>query len=256
MVNVSAQAQEVGKLKLDDGSRADDTGPAGEFPDLRQPRRRSALHHVNGGELVQGANTPDFPCPVISDPQGLLEGQARCAQVARPLPAPDHIERLQRDLGGPSGKPRIRRRRERTTSQHLGVIELARRKRVARRHCIGPARQLPVGQLLCDSRRGGQVGSRRSGMVFGSGPGSEQPDQGRAAEVVASILEPADQALSERSKPVVVPGRRQRVREFLVDLDAEHRLGRSRFRQQCAGVLERRDRTADGAMPQRAATRP
>ena len=125
LVQVGAEAPDIGQLQIDHRPDADGTGVVGKIAYLGEPRRGASRQHVDGAQLVQRAQLPDAHAGLPGDVAVALERGPGRGQVARPLPAADDLERFQRYLGGPAALqprcPSAAAFRQRPPGQRLGL---------------------------------------------------------------------------------------------------------------------------------------
>ncbi len=125
LVQVSAQAPDVRELQVDGGRRGNRAGLPSQLAGLGEPCGVTALDHVDRPEFVQGVDPPHRELLAVGDLGRPLEGLPRGSEVTHPLPPADHLERLERDLGGPACKPSRLGARQRTPGELLSRFQVA-----------------------------------------------------------------------------------------------------------------------------------
>ena len=88
---------------------------------------------------------------------GALERRSRRLHVARPLGPPDHLQRVEGDVGGPARQSGRLGLRQRSVRELAGLVDVACFDRAVRGGRVDLARQGRVGDPFGDGARGGEV---------------------------------------------------------------------------------------------------
>ena len=197
---------------------------------LAEPAGPGLLEHLDGAELVHGADAPDGQPVSRRDLVGALERGAGRGRVTDPLAAPDDFQCLARDLGRRPGQAGCLGAGQGALRQCERAVGLPCVDRAAGRHRVSPAAESRVRRSFRQrARRGDLLFGHRHLVTFGQRAGGPEPHLGLPRGGRADRVEFGDEPLGGLDDLVGVAGLHVDGGQRVVDVGQHPRLGGRRL---------------------------